>query len=68
LKHFNKKKIMCCRGQHPPTWGKRHMAQAAHDWGLITTKYKEKTIKHPPAGESQDRPRPWKRGVFKEQT
>jgi len=44
------------------------MAQAAHDWDLITTKYKERTMKRPPAGESQDRSRPWKRGVFKEQT
>jgi len=42
--------------------------QAAYDGGLITTKYKERTIKRPPAGESHDRPRPWKRGVFKEQT
>jgi len=52
----------------PADMKKRHMAQAAYNWGLITTKYKERTIKHPPAGESQDRPWPWKRGVFKEQT
>jgi len=59
---------MCCRGQHPPTHGSNTMTQAVHDWGLITTKYKERTIKRPSAGESQDWPRPRKRGVFTEQT
>jgi len=68
LKYKEQRKIMCSHVQHPPTHESNMVTQVADDWCLITTKYKERTIKRPPAGESQDRPRTWKRGVVKEQT
>jgi len=68
LKYKEQRKITCSHVQHPPTHESNVVTQVAHHWDLIATKYKERTIKRPPAEESQDRSRPWKRGVFKEQT